>query len=305
MNVSDEIREKFASLSSLNNGFLELISLPSQYPAYIYVDQTGYSVAVRCDKDLKVKEYFAGAMFFSENRLINGEEVWFLVLNTQNSFLRNEFAAVCAEFVNPGENGLLREKLIKNPLAWWNNWKELMGNTSCEKMVYSVIAEMVILSKLYESDKSLLWAAVEAGSHDIEGDSVSYEVKSSLKRYDTLVTISGQFQLLNQKPLYLMFCRMEQSKEGVSIDDMVEKLIKQGYDQYLLESQLFRMGYEKNMNDRKRKYKFHEIRKISVDDDFPKIVPESFKGDKLPAYIKQITYTLDLSTYPYENMSIK
>ena len=101
-----------------------------------------------------------------------------------------------------------------------------------------------------------------------------------------------------------MFCRMEPSKEGVSIDDIVEKLVEQGYDRYLLESQLLRMGYEKNMNDRKRKYKFHEIRKISVNDDFPKIIPESFKGDKVPEYITQITYTLDLSTYPYETVKI-
>ena len=97
---------------------------------------------------------------------------------------------------------------------------------------------------------------------------------------------------------------MEKSKEGTSIDDMVSKLISHGYDEFLLETQLQHMGYEKNMSDRKRKYKIHEIRKIAVDDNFPRIVPESFKNCKIPDYVQQITYTLDLQTYPYEAIDL-
>lgn len=73
------------------------------------------------------------------------------------------------------------------------------------------------LDDLYTQDNTVEWTAVNSGSHDIEGNESSYEVKSTVKRYGATITISGQHQLQSLKRLQLYFCRLEQSRTGISI----------------------------------------------------------------------------------------
>ena len=48
------------------------------------------------------------------------------IFNSSNFTLRNEFAVICKHFVDPGENGELRKKLIESPFDWWESWKSLL-----------------------------------------------------------------------------------------------------------------------------------------------------------------------------------
>ena len=114
---------------------------------------------------------------------IDGNTRNYLILSSAFEEFRHEFAALCTEFVEPGEHGANRVDLLENPLDWWKRWKELVGNTSREQRVYNVIAEMVVLNYLFKSDFSIEWAAAKSGSHDIEGIQDSYEVKSTIKGY--------------------------------------------------------------------------------------------------------------------------
>ena len=66
-----------------------------------------------------------------------------------------------------------------------------------------------------------------------------------------------------------------------------------------LEIELERQGFEKGSNIRNKKYKILEKRKYEVNDSFPKIVQESFKGDKYPAAVVHIEYTVDLDGIEY------
>ena len=81
---------------------------------------------------------------------------------------RYEFASLCTEFVEPGENGDNRQEILTNPYKWWERWKELVGNTSREKRAYNVIAEMLALVKSIQMDHTAEWTATRSGSHDIE-----------------------------------------------------------------------------------------------------------------------------------------
>lgn len=119
--------------------------------------------------------------------------------------LRYEFATVCAQFVEPGIDGIDRKNLMSEPLEWWKKWRELMGNTISNKEAYSVIAEMMVLDDLYTQDNTVEWTAVNSGSHDIEGNESSYEVKSTVKRYGATITISGQHQLQKFKKITAIF----------------------------------------------------------------------------------------------------
>mgnify|MGYP000911242697 FL=1 len=298
MNLLDEIREYFASVKW---GARELRNLSREYPGYVIRTSDGYGVAVPYNSNKAVSERFSNCKIQNKVMAVDGKEDMYLILSCNLSSLRYEFAAVCAQFVEPGENGDNRRKIVNNPTEWWAQWKTLLGNSISEKKPYDVISEMIVLEHLIKEGKKVVWSALNSGSHDIETDEESYEVKSTIKRYGATVTVTGQYQLHSTKRLYLCFCRMERSVAGVSINEMKECLIRAGYRGDILEQQLNDLGYEFGMSIRDEKYKILEKRKYEVDQDFPKITPTSFKDDKIPNNIIQITYTVDLDGLVYSS----
>lgn len=296
MKILEEIRECFASTQK---GARDMRSLPKEYPAIIIRNSEGYGVAIVYDDKRVISEKFANCRMFTQYLSIDGIENKYLILSCMLDSLRYEFATVCAQFVEPGVNGIDRKNLLQEPLTWWKQWRELLGNAIADRNAYSIIAEMMVLDELYVMDKTVEWAAVTAGSHDIEGDAGSYEVKSTIKRYGATITIAGQHQLQSLKRLQLYFCRLEKSKAGISINDMKEKLIEHGYDKEKLEQQLYHLGYENGASVREDKYKVLEKRKYEVDEKFPKITKSSFKNNDIPESVIQITYTIDLDGLEY------
>ena len=287
MKILEEIRECFASTQ---NGARNLKELPIQYPAMVIRNSEEYGVAIEYNNEKDISEKFVNSRLFTQIIRIGDQEKKYLILSCMVDRLRYEFATVCAQFVDPGIEGQDRANLLNDPISWWKNWCELMGNTISIRDVYSVIGEMMVLENLYKKDNSIEWSAVEFGSHDIE---------SKYESYGASITVSSQHQLKSMKRLYLYFCRLEHSEEGISINDMEEKLIKDGYDRDKIEYQLNQLGYEKGASVREEKYKILEKRKYEVNEKFPKIVDSSFKGDKIPKLVTQITYTIDLDGLEY------
>lgn len=296
MELLEEIRECFASTQ---DGARIIKTLPAEYPAIVIRNNEGYGVAIEFNDSRDVSEKFANSRLFTAILIIGGEEKKYLILSCMLDSLRYEFATVCAQFIEPGIDGIDRKNLIAQPLEWWKRWRELLGNAISNKEAYSVIAEMLVLDRIFVNDKSVEWTAINAGSHDIEGDNNSYEVKSTIKRYGSTITISGQHQLQSKKKLQIYFCRFEKSKEGISVNDLVKVLLSHGYDRDKLEKELYQLGYEKGSSIREVKYKVLEKRIYEVNDEFPKITNTSFKENHIPDSIIQITYTIDLDGLNY------
>lgn len=298
MEIIKEIRQYFASLPT--PGAMKLSSLPKEYPAFVIRIADGYGIAIEADDNLEVSEKFNSCRFHTGKIAIQGETPQnYLILRSAFEEYRYEFASLCAEFADPGENGSRRKAMLKDPYTWWTRWKELVGNTDSEQKVYNVIAEMMVLDHKFSHDKTAEWAATRMSSHDIECKEESCEVKSTVKRYGAEITISGQHQLNYIKRLYLYFCRLEESLEGVSINDMKAILTSHGYDGGKLEIELERQGFERGANVRNKRYKVLEKRLYKVDDSFPRITHESFKDNKYPSMITHIEYTVDLDGLEY------
>ena len=306
MDLVNEIRDYFAAKIE---GYTPLESLPPEYEAFAMRTEGMFGVAIPYDNTLAVAERFSGAQLHTRTRVLgNDPGRTFLELTSTYDALRNEFATLCAQFVSPGLRGVDRKALINDPLSWWNNWRQLLGNTVREKAAYSVIAEMIVLYKLYRNNKEIRWAAADnVGTQDIEDAENSYEVKSTLKKSGVEITISSLSQLKKdtQKRLYLYFCRMEESVQGISINDMTEKLIKAGYDGVLLEKELMKIGYEYGCSARNDKYKFVEGRKYIVDKEFPAITEKSFIGGNKPEFLISFTYTITLNDIPFEEWNYR
>lgn len=297
MALVDEIREGFASITS--NGARPINEMPAEYPAFVIRIPDGYGVAIKVNNDLEVSEKFNSCRFHTQLISMDNTASNFLILSSAFEAYRYQFAALCAEFVDPGPNGETRNGLLEDPYKWWLKWKELVGNTNKEQKVYNVIAEMLAIKHKLQSDLTTEWAATRMGSHDIECSDESCEVKSTLQRYGAEITISGQHQLEHFKRLFLYFCRMEESLEGVSINEMKDILVEAGYDEGKLEIELERQGFERGASIRNKKYKVLEKRKYEVDDSFPRITKETFKGDRYPDAITHIEYTVDLDGIGY------
>lgn len=297
-NVIDELGEFFATKQQ---GMMELNSIDPEYPAKAIREGELYGVVIPYDNHEPIAERFANAQIHS--RFINTDRSsdCYLALTCVSDSLRNEFATVCAQFVEPGRNGIARKSIINDPLQWWNNWRKLLGNADVEQQTYSVIGEMEALYHLYSNDKSVKWAASHSGTQDIENATESYEVKSSIRKYETQVTISSQNQLKkdNNRRLYLYFCRLEKSIQGDSINDMAGKLKSIGYPSGELELQLDHMGFEYGSSARNDKYRVIERRKYTVDEKFPVISDKSFVDGKMPEHVCKITYTIDLNGIDY------
>ena len=120
---------------------------------------------------------------------------------------------------------------------------------------------------------------------------------------DVMILNKDDIELVN-RVIYDELCvgkiNEDSRKEYVRIiNDMKEKLISKGYDPGKLEMELEKQGFERGANIRNKKYKILEKRKYEVDDSFPKIISESFKGDKFPDSVIHIEYTVDLDGLEY------
>lgn len=297
MNILEEIRDGFASMTTY--GALQIKSLPDEHTAYIIRIPAGYGVAISVDNDVTVAENFNSCKFRTGLLSIDDVSSNFLMLISAFDEYRYEFASLCTELVEPGVDGKNRKELIASPLEWWKKWIGLVGNDIKERAIYSIIAEMRVLEHKLLTDSSAEWSATRMGSHDIECDEESCEVKSTCKRYGAEITIAGQHQLVHKKPLYLYFLRMEESQEGVSVNDMKQRLIQVGYDAGKLENELQYQGLEFGASIRDKKFKILEKRKYIVDESFPCITRESFKNNSLPAGVTQIIYTIDVDLINY------
>lgn len=292
-----EIRLNFAAKIE---GRRKIENLPVEYPAWTFKINDDYGVAIENINNISIVEKFANSKIMSETFVDEyGNDLDMLILSCNQESLRHEFAIICAYFVDPGKVGEGRNTLLNNPLEWWEKWKMLMGNAIINKKPYSILGELLVLEYLIESGEKVEWIGVDSGIYDIESKDSNYEVKSTIKKYQSQITISSQFQLENKKSLYLYFLRLEVGVDGESIDLVVERLIKLGYSEALIEKQLESLNLDRGSHIRKEKYKVLEKRKYEVDSNFPRITNNSFIDGKVPKSIIHIIYTVDLEGVEY------
>lgn len=300
MNILEEVRENFAALDEKKA--IPISDLSQGFKAWTIKMDNFYGVAIPYPEDReKLVEKFNNVKLWNYSIIIGGKEESLLLLTSSEESLRYQFASICSEFIDPGEAGERREELLGDPLLWWSKWKALLGNSVKNISPSSIVAELLVLEKLTSLGRSPVWGGRTKSTHDIEVEGENYEVKSTISRYETSVTISSQYQLdRRDSDLYLIFCRLEASKDGDSINDLVKRLVSLGTDKYSLENHLDGLGLEEGSSARNKKYKLHEMRKYKVDESFPKITLDSFKDNKLPEAVIGIQYSIDLGGIEYE-----
>ncbi|SED14808.1 PD-(D/E)XK motif protein [Paenibacillus sp. GP183] len=180
--------------------------------------------------------------------------------------------------------------------------RKVLGNANIEKAAYSVLAEMLSYYYLLKQEKEVSWIGPFGGSVDFNCNDGCYEVKSTVARYGSQITINSQYQL---KANYLLFYRFEPAGYGFSIQDMVTKLVELDLEESEIERALEKLNYTIGSEVRTKSYRLLEVMKYEIDESFPKIVPESFINGQLPKHISGLIYKLDLDGLNGEVIDLK
>lgn len=284
--------------------------LPKQYEAWIIYTGGKIGVAIPCIMNTDFYASFASVQMKYLPKLILGNKnisVLFLFVdrNAVSSQGLRDFAAICTAFVDPGINGIDRKNLIKNPTLWWENMKNIIGNRNVDTTIYSLLSELVIYEYLLsQHKKNINWTGYNRTRVDFTTSTDSYEVKSTLQRYTTQISVNGQFQLIKEKNfnLHLMFCRLEKNLNGLSVDDMINKIKKYNIDVSNISHSIEKLGFPIGSIERKEKFNILEIRDYIIDESFPSITESSFINGKIPLGITHIEYTVDLESLPYNKI---
>lgn len=296
-----EIQKHFANLPE---GKFKRIEQEDGFCYWVYKRIEGYGTAIEMEHPVEIDASFATARIYEiHQQLDDGREYIFLCLENNDAHLRNEFAGFCSQFIYLGKEGEQRKSIKEDPYRWWSQWRDLLGNAVRVKNVYSLIGELSVYEKLLAAGVNAFWGGPMKSSHDIETETIDYEVKSTMLRYGTEVTISSQHQLkvVEGKQLKLAFCRFEKVETGgESINSLVEKIAEHGIHREDIEEKLSKLGFRHGCIERKEQYKQLESFVFSVDDSFPKITENSFSESRFPERIEKISYTIQLSGLEYE-----
>jgi len=271
---------------------------------YTYKLREEYGVAIPYSGN-PIEEKFNRIFLKSTDIIINGEYMSSLNLCTTVSVLMEEFSMICSDFVEMGVDNQLRNELLSNPTVWYEKWKSLLGNSATNPMVYDVIGEMKALVYLMEKGENPHWCSTEKGTHDIETDVMSYEVKSTIKKSELYMTVSSPFQLetVKDKKLKIMYLKLEKSEHGESVQDLYLQLIALGYNQIELDDYLLTKNFGEGKSERREcKYKTLDMLLFDVDLNFPKMTINSFKDNQLPYGVLTYSYTIDLANLQFVNI---
>ena len=80
---------------------------------------------------------------------------------------------------------------------------------------------------------------------------------------------------------------------------MVTKLVELDVEESEIERALEKLKYPIGSEVRTKSYRLLEVMKYEIDENFPKIVPESFIDGQLPKHISGLIYKLDLDGFEW------
>lgn len=189
-----------------------------------------------------------------------------------------------------------------------NRWRELIEREPGPKLgqneLIGLFGELLVLNEITAlSPESLdFWFGPERERHDFENTRIALEVKTSTILNGRVCTVHGHLQLVPPQgaSLYLFYLRVERSPNGISVPELIDLISKRQIDQLKFRELLSRAKYDERHAEEYAKFSLAvlERRLYRVDENFPKIVPESFSGGVFPGGVQNLEYVINLINEP-------
>ena len=276
-----------------NRKYIPLDNSPADYK--YYNNANDYGIFVVSDFKTDYRESCSGIIFETQILNINNIVKRGYILNCTVENAQSEFAKVCESLIQ-----MNRKELAEKPSGWFDKWEETFGNANILHNSYPVIGELIVLYELRKRGyTNAVWNGPDSGVCDIADldTGMYFEVKSTLTRNSSVVTLSEEFQL--KKADYLCFCRFEEDPNGrYSIESIERELVNSGYDKKNLDTGLRKLGI-RNTGLRTRRYDLLELTYYPVSGNIPDIT-EYFIDGKKPACIEKISYSVNLVGLKYQ-----
>ncbi|BAC15291.1 hypothetical protein [Oceanobacillus iheyensis HTE831] len=302
MNYVKLLREQY-ELSNYNAGpYFRIESIDNS--SFLLKAKDEYGVAIEVDKEVKLNERFNQLRLYTTEGEMDGKETNLLNLSTTSLDYVDQFFMVAADYIDLNK----RQLLMKEPLEWWDNWRELLGNAIVEKPVYSVLAELLVLNYLQDriNPNNLNWVGYKGSTYDISKEDLGIEVKSSINKFDNSITISNQYQLHSglTHEIYVLKFEPSQNQIGITIDDIVLELVKNGYSERKVEKGLTELRLSKNSASRRKKFILLGCKKYNIKDVVPLNVEQAMSNFLDFDLVKKISVEIDLSNIKNEIIKI-
>ncbi len=192
--------------------------------------------------------------------------------------------------------------IISEVLDRWRAFFTALEAPPARETVTAAVGELLVLRDVARIDHTgvlSVWVGPRGGRHDLRRGASAVEVKTTRSHTSLAVTIHGEDQLLAPEgaTLHLHLIRLEEvAGLGVCINDLVDELVDLGVPTVELFDALDDAGIPPASFAAVAAIRFdvRERLTFTVDDDMPRIVPQSFVGGQRPQGVVDVTYRIDL-----------
>lgn len=303
----------FAFLESFHTlGELRMLALEDRStaagPIHIAISREGYRrVMIQLEEtssDVRYDRESAGVQAFPEHHSVNGNDQAFLVLECKMSHLAELFTLIAGEFVDC-MNGSARDPGAEAHEVL-ERWRQLLAQPPREAPSESVLqglwGELWHLAQLTAQDPGAfdVWTGWDATAHDFRASGTDIEVKTIRKTSGWRVQINGVDQLdLSGERLVLSVIEVERAGTGgVNVPDLIEEILGHGVNRarlaFAMEHAGFAWRHRKSEDVQGFRLELTEHRAWFVDEEFPRVVGESFIDLQVPVDVSNIKYTITL-----------
>lgn len=304
----DEVRLAFAALvtqgKAERHGLVTLAIDPVD-GAYVAIDdQSRQHLLLRTQSDVEIDPGVTTLAVSTRPLRIAGKDVRVLDITCLYPVLSEVFdhfaAAVIQRMAASAEEPA---DAVRNVLASWKNFLIPPSGPPGVDKIAAILGELLVVKDAVKNSGLIdigFWSGPFGQRHDLRGGTTAMEVKTTRAHTGYRVTIHGEDQLLapDGGQLYLHFVRLESVHGGqLRLTAVVDELLDAGVSAEQLFRALTASGVAAVDLPATDKTTFDVLERMTlpVDDQTPRIVPDSFTGGKRPPGVVDITYVINIS----------
>lgn len=242
----------------------------------------------------------------SIHKEIDKENLSTFIIN-KNKSNNNIFKAFSASLFENLENSMNEQSCYKNIKKTIQQYQDYFNGNKQNKLSIieqqGLFGELLFIYEALKNNKDIIvnWEGPNKNKHDFIFSDRSIEIKTTKNQTRKIVKISNENQLDNSlvPELYLKLYRIESIDVGLSVKDMIEKIMPMlsSQSKALFQSKLYQFGIDLLYEGPYEKFRDVESYVYLIDENFPKI-----SKSQIDTLIFRVSYNVDLSSMEvYEN----
>lgn len=235
-------------------------------------------------------------------RLDDGQKS-FLALQCKSERLLPQFALLVDDILESIAEDIENANMVTRRVV--ERWREMLMDSKQpllgETQLSGLFGELVFLEELvaHHGPSALLaWTGPLGNRHDFEFTNASFEVKTTTNHNNMVVAFHGarQLEVSPGNSLCVVAHQVERVPVGVSVPNIINRLIAMGIDRFELLRKLAENGYHEIDSNHYLTVTFAILasKKFLVDSNFPRITHETLTHGDFLEKISGLQYSVDL-----------